>query len=1368
MHGRPASLGEPVVSITPAVAGLYAVPVSVSQMNLYWTLNASNATSIEVARSDDGGAYATLAASAGGSATMFTDTTVSEGHSYSYEIRAVQPIGDSAYSDPAVATTLAVQGLYATAASTTEIDLSWLNLSSDPAATVDVQRAPFGTSDFTTIAAGLPAGTSGYSDLTGLSEGTHWTYQVLLHEPGMGNLATLSDPADTWTLPAAPTTLAVTSTASGEVDLAWLNVSAGADEVQVWRADSGGVFQLIDTLDPAATSYADTSVSDGTQYTYRIVASVNGESSVVTDASPLTTPQAAPSDLTAVTAPGSSNEIDVSWTNNSQSASAFHLERSTGGGAFDSPRSISSDTNTFQDTSVQPGTQYTYRVLAFGPGGPSAWSATGSATTLPTVSVSGAANVAEQSSYTLTPTVNYDSNHLPFPVTGWSVNWGDGVTDSLSGPGPFPHTFAEAGHYTVAATAQTAGGAVDASTAVTVGEAPATLSLGPVDPVDAGASFTLPLTLINPGLETITGYVVNWGDGQFVRSTDSSLPTLTHAYPHGRTTFAVGVTVFTDESAYHAATAVDVNDAPQSFSPLSLGVSGGQAWLFACPSPGISPGAGYTLDWGDGGPQSSGTLDANYSATASHDYAEEGQYWVMAAVGSINRGAWTSVSDPAGSAASMDAIPDQTLAAGQPADVSASFSGLDDDGPTNAYVDWGDGTGPHPAAITGGGSGAGSATAHLDHAPNTGQTGTLIVYDEDGTSVSSTFAIQPYGVTLSVGGVSSVTPQPSATPTAFIPLDDGYDAGGSVPDNQLSLPPSSDDRLVDASVSLYGPGDMTATWHLDFPSSVHVFQAQEDGSLTPLTSGTDYGPVNIAGTSIPLMVQGISTDNAVILTAVCTPTSSSSAATKPSSGTVAASVKSLLNPEAVIDNVGCAELAGADKQMGIYLPISDQTRDPVTKKTPAPLLAPVVLHDVTDDAHEMMKLVFGSNIEIFSDAAGKNQVISGRPLAIPADATTYYVEATANGQGTIKLQYADNAPAAAVLDSFPYTAFQWKGPKDVPQYGKYEYKVSFSSGAKAPAGAQWVAPAPEDGTMSDHAVKGKPDKSDQDIQWGAGPNATNAVYQATTNYVWDMAVNVVQVKVETPAAAFTPNDVADGKVNQQGNSKSVITGFGGKAGFSWKAKVTLTGPNNGSGVEHIVAGFVQNLTVTQFRGSYGNPVQSTLAAMDNSAPNHPTAMEGRTYFDAFAWGRQNDANTPPSFYINTPAAVLRGRDGKTAVIMANDSPSGGPPLVAVLQLVEMKLDFNYSTYVVAATDEAINVNAAQAMIKWEVNGDGSIDPSNAQLYTWTRAPEAGVKPPQGPWTLPTNGQLLPQPLAFKDTPSFNDVADPATLRWKKI
>ncbi|HWE95554.1 MAG TPA: fibronectin type III domain-containing protein, partial [Tepidisphaeraceae bacterium] len=284
------------------------MPVSVSQMNLYWTLNATNATAIEVARSDDGGAYATLAASAGGGDTMFTDTTVSEGHAYSYEIRAVQPIGDSAYSDPAVATTFAVQGLVATAASTTEIDLSWLNLSSDPNATLDVQRSSDGGDTFTTIATGLPAGTTTFNDLgtdpAGLLEGTHYFYQVLLHEPDVPAMpTTLSDPADAWTLPAAPTGLTVTPVGSGEVDLSWSNVSGGADGVEVWRADSGGVFQLIDTLDPAATSYADTSVADGTQYIYRIIATVNGAASAVLQGDPLTTPQAAPYGLAAVTAP---------------------------------------------------------------------------------------------------------------------------------------------------------------------------------------------------------------------------------------------------------------------------------------------------------------------------------------------------------------------------------------------------------------------------------------------------------------------------------------------------------------------------------------------------------------------------------------------------------------------------------------------------------------------------------------------------------------------------------------------------------------------------------------------------------------------------------------------------------------------------------------------------------------------------------------------------------------------------------------------------------------------------------------------------------------------------------------------------------
>ncbi|HWE93662.1 MAG TPA: hypothetical protein VG269_06775 [Tepidisphaeraceae bacterium] len=74
-----------------SVQGLSAVPVSVGQMNFYWTLNATNATSIEVARSADVGGYATLAASAGGTDTMFTDATVSEGHAYGYRIRALEP-----------------------------------------------------------------------------------------------------------------------------------------------------------------------------------------------------------------------------------------------------------------------------------------------------------------------------------------------------------------------------------------------------------------------------------------------------------------------------------------------------------------------------------------------------------------------------------------------------------------------------------------------------------------------------------------------------------------------------------------------------------------------------------------------------------------------------------------------------------------------------------------------------------------------------------------------------------------------------------------------------------------------------------------------------------------------------------------------------------------------------------------------------------------------------------------------------------------------------------------------------------------------------------------------------------------------------
>ncbi|HWE95558.1 MAG TPA: PKD domain-containing protein, partial [Tepidisphaeraceae bacterium] len=577
--------------------------------------------------------------------------------------------------------------------------------------------------------------------------------------------------------------------------------------------------------------------------------------------------------------------------------------------------------------------------LAWGEGGASDWSNTGSATTLPTVTVSGAASVSEQSSYALTPTVNYDSN-LPFPVTGWSVNWGDGVTDSLSGAGPFPHTYAEAGHYPVAATAQTAGGAVDASAAVTVSDPAAALALGSVDPVNAGDSFTMPLSLVNPGGDALLGWVMDWDDGTVDRGNGPSLPQLTHAYRTPGASYSVTLTLFTDDQALSASAVVTVagtppaNRYPDGVSPQldgSLAYEGGTADLVVgvCGTNHPSP-FYYTIDWGDGSavqreqatvPQGQGAIVQH----TTHAYGEQGNYWVVV------RGT-SSDGTPDGSyyghslgvpderqTPSVDAITDQTLAAGQPADVSASFSGLDDDGPMAAYVDWGDGTGPHPATITDASNGAGTATAHLDHSPAGDYSGTLTVYDEDGVSASSSFNLKVIGIKLEVVGVSEST---KGTVGGLISVDDGFyannhDASGNpVPDDQPDAAAGSrivaaDLNLADASLSVGAEG-VSGTWQLTFPSKIKVWRAQPDGTFTPVVSGQASEEITQAET-IPLKIEGMDYSDAprdVQLSASFTADSPSNVGT--------------LNDEVIL-TIPKMEFVTYDAQTGQESPVEDVT-----------------------------------------------------------------------------------------------------------------------------------------------------------------------------------------------------------------------------------------------------------------------------------------------------------------------------------------------------------------------------------------------------------------------------------------------------------
>ncbi|MFH1078376.1 MAG: fibronectin type III domain-containing protein, partial [Patescibacteria group bacterium] len=76
-----------------------------------------------------------------------------------------------------------------------------------------------------------------------------------------------------------------------------------------------------------------------------------------------------PSGISA-TSTGSQNAT-VSWTDTSANESGFRIERREGGGAFIEITNLPPNSVSFQDTSVTPGSSYTYRAIAVNASGPS-------------------------------------------------------------------------------------------------------------------------------------------------------------------------------------------------------------------------------------------------------------------------------------------------------------------------------------------------------------------------------------------------------------------------------------------------------------------------------------------------------------------------------------------------------------------------------------------------------------------------------------------------------------------------------------------------------------------------------------------------------------------------------------------------------------------------------------------------------------------------------------------------------------------------------------------------------------------------------------------------------------------------------------
>jgi len=259
---------------------------------------------------------------------------------------------------------------------------------------------------------------------------------------------------------------------SGSSPTPTLNWTISSDADGMWDASSQEYYQvqidnnknfnspLIDTgwVDSTDASYtvgtSELSFGDDYYWQVRIKDDYGSQTdwSYIGDPDAFTTagycPPAAPSDLSATDI--NCNQIDLSWTDNSDNEDGFEIQRKVGaGGSWTYLASVAADAISYSDTTVSEDTTYYYRVYAYNDGGNSDYSnEANDATPQCTLSVALSVDPSSGSGYaplndvdltaTVTSnipgTINYTfycnrSDSGTDITSGWAAKY-DGVTDN--------------------------------------------------------------------------------------------------------------------------------------------------------------------------------------------------------------------------------------------------------------------------------------------------------------------------------------------------------------------------------------------------------------------------------------------------------------------------------------------------------------------------------------------------------------------------------------------------------------------------------------------------------------------------------------------------------------------------------------------------------------------------------------------------------------------------------------------------------------------------------------------------------------------------------------------------------------------------
>jgi titin len=348
-------------------ANLAATVVSNSEVDLQWTDSSTVQTGFVIERSTDGGASFSPLTQVSENWNTYADTSVGDGLSYVYRVKAVDGASNSNWdASNAVMTALnAPFNLQAVSNPDGTVHLTWQDSSAGTMG-FRVEISPDGVGF---ASRGLTSASVQQFDDSGAHVDQTFYYRIVpFNAPGDGpaTAALLVH-----TAPAAPAGLRVFAEGTSEFELIWSSLSGSATQVLVQSrlAGTSNAFQTLDTLTADQASDIVMLGPDGnplapnTAYEYRLVAE-NADGTLSADSNHAigSTGLIVPENLSAQTY--SATSIGLTWDANSGAATHYNVYLSTDGVNYTlySPTYQQASTELLPD--LQAATHYWFKVTA--------------------------------------------------------------------------------------------------------------------------------------------------------------------------------------------------------------------------------------------------------------------------------------------------------------------------------------------------------------------------------------------------------------------------------------------------------------------------------------------------------------------------------------------------------------------------------------------------------------------------------------------------------------------------------------------------------------------------------------------------------------------------------------------------------------------------------------------------------------------------------------------------------------------------------------------------------------------------------------------------------------------------------------------